>query len=102
MDAVAEEIHDRASPDQRNGNGNSGYEGRPRIAQENKNYGDHQDDGKEEGALNILYGSADRGGPVENHRHVHSLRSGRLDPRYLSPQSLYRGDDVRSPLSEDD
>ena len=67
VEAVAAQIHHAERADERERHGDAGNERGPIVSQKNKDDEDHEDNGDDQRDFNIVNGSANGGGAVDDH-----------------------------------
>ena len=102
VQAVAAEIHHRERADKRNGHGHSGHQSCAAISQKDEDYDDHETDRDHQGPLDVFYGSANRGGAVQDDGGVDSLGNRRLDRRQFTIDAIDSLNDIGAGLPEND
>ncbi len=99
---VAEHPHQRAGAEQRQWHRHGGDHGRPEAAQEGEDHHHDQEDGQEQGELDVLHRGADRGGAVGDHLDLDRRRNGGDQAGQCRLDLVDCVDDIGAGLLEDD
>src|SRR5579859_6256665 len=101
VEAVAEQIHDAESSDERERDGNAGDDGGPNIAKKNEDDKNDQRNGDQESDFDVVNGSANGGRAVHRHAKVERGRNGGTQFWKKGRDAIDRFDHIRAGLAED-
>src|SRR6185312_12342308 len=101
VNAVAEQVHHRATAHQGERHGDAGDGGGAPVAQEGEDHQHHQQDGDDQRPLHVVDGGADGGRAVLADDDVHRRRNGGAQGGELGDHPVHGVEDVGPGLAED-